>query len=185
MRIECPGQDSNPFAGDPLLRGNVIGSIPAWRQNQICVTQRAPAQTPQRLPDINPMRADNALQTRRHKLHRLHHRTQIRVRGEDQFCFAPRCPQCRHCESPLGVLATREHKFPLSHPHPVQLRRVIQADQAAIHAVAGGEFREHRRQVAAHPLHPAGCVQFWKEANEHAQSLPTGAPNGKCGCIGV
>lgn len=51
--------------------------------------------------------------------------------------------------------------------------------------MAGGKFREHRRQVAASSLHPTGCDQFRKEANEHAQSLPSAAPDGKCGCIGV
>ncbi|PYU40151.1 MAG: hypothetical protein DMG54_24510, partial [Acidobacteria bacterium] len=53
------------------------------------------------------------------------------------------------------------------------------AEQAAIHASAGGEFREHGRQVAAGPLYPAGGVQFGKETNEHAESLTSAAPNGK------
>jgi len=37
--------------------------------------------------------------------------------------------------------------------------------------------------VAARPLHPAGCVQFGKESNEHAESLPSTANDGKPGCI--
>jgi len=51
--------------------------------------------------------------------------------------------------------------------------------------MAGGKFREHDRQMAARSLHPAGSVQFRKEANEHAQSLPSAAPDGKSGCITV
>src|SRR2546430_2013259 len=54
-----------------------------------------------------------------------------------------------------------------------------QAEKAAIHAAAGGEFCEHGRQVAAGPLHSAGGVQFGKESNEHAESLTSAAPNGK------
>ena len=67
--------------------------------------------------------------------------------------------------------------------HAVQLRRIVQAEQPALHAAAGGEFTHHRRQVAAHALHSAGCIQFREEADEHALSLPTAALNGKSGCI--
>ena len=183
LRIERPGQNANPFARDSLLRCQVVGGIPAGCQNQVCVAQCMPAQPPERLPDVNPMRADNALHSGRHKPHRLYHGCQIRVRGKNEFCFAPGCLQGRHRESTLGAVAPREHKFLPSQGHAVQLRRIIQAEKAAIHAAAGGEFREHGRQVAAGPLHPAGCVQLGKEANEHAQSLPSTANDGKSGCI--
>jgi hypothetical protein len=39
--------------------------------------------------------------------------------------------------------------------------------------------------VAARTLHPAGCVQFGEEANNHGQSLPSAAPNGKSRSIMV
>src|SRR5437588_7262797 len=129
------------------------------------------------------MRADNTLHPWRYKPHRLYHGSQIRVRGQNQFCFAPRCSQRGHRESPLGAVAPCKYKFPPSERHPVQLRRIIQTEQEAGHATAGGEFGEHRRQVAARTLHPAGCVQFGKEANEHAESLPSTANDGKSGCI--
>jgi hypothetical protein len=35
--------------------------------------------------------------------------------------------------------------------------------------------------MAARALHPAGCVQLWKQANEHGLSLPSAALNGKPG----
>jgi hypothetical protein len=166
-----------------LLRHNVIGGIPAWRQNQICVTQRAPAQSPQWLPDLNPVRADNSLHPWRRNPHRLDYGSQIRVRGQDQFCLAARCPQCRHRESPLRASAPREHEFARSQRHAVQLRRILQAEKAAIHAAAGSKFREHGSKVTAGTLHPTGRVQFWEEANDHGQSLPSAGHNGKSGCM--
>src|SRR5262250_199472 len=33
--------------------------------------------------------------------------------------------------------------------------------------------------MAPHALHPAGCIQFREQADNHALSLPTGGPNGK------
>src|SRR6266481_6482227 len=106
----------------------------------------------------------------------------IRVRGQNQFCFAPRRSQRRHRESPFGAVVPRKHKFPPSERHPVQLGRIIQTEQTVFHAAVGGEFREHRRQVAARTLYPAGRVQFGKESNKHAESLPSTANDGKPGC---
>jgi len=42
---------------------------------------------------------------------------------------------------------------------------------------------EHRGQVRPARCTPPGCVQFGKESNEHAESLPSTANDGKPGCI--
>jgi hypothetical protein len=39
--------------------------------------------------------------------------------------------------------------------------------------------------VAARALHSAGCVQFGEETNDHGQSLPSAALNGKLRSITV
>lgn len=179
FRIERPGQHAYSFAHHALLFFNVIGGIPARRQHHVGVKERSPAPAPQRLPHVAPMRADNALHLWRCKLHCLHHASEIGVRGQHQFRFAPRCFDCCYRESSLGALASRENKFAPSHRHPVQLRRIIQAEQAAIHVAARGKLRQHRCQVAARSLHPAGCLQFGEEADNHGQSLPSAALNGK------
>ena len=58
--------------------------------------------------------------------------------------------------------------------------RIVQAEQAAIHAPACSKFRKHSCQVAADALHSAGSVQFGEEANYHdGQSLPTAGDIGK------
>ena len=67
----------------------------------------------------------------------------------------------------------------------MQFRRIVQAEEAALHAAAGGKFREHGSEVTAGTLHPTGCVQFWEEANDHGQSLPSAANNGKSRSIMV
>jgi len=87
------------------------------------------------------------------------------MRGHYQFCFAPGRSQRRHRESPFRPVAAREHEFTASQCHPVQFRRIIQAKQAAIHAAARSELREHGRHMAARSLYTAGRVQFWEEAN--------------------
>jgi hypothetical protein len=61
----------------------------------------------------------------------------------------------------------------------VEFSRIVQAEQAAIHATAGRKFRQHRRQVAPCALHSARRIQFWEEANDHALSLPSAAPERK------
>jgi hypothetical protein len=61
----------------------------------------------------------------------------------------------------------------------MEFSRIIQAEQAAIHAAAGREFRQHRRQVPPCALHAAGRIQLWEEANKHALSLPSAAPERK------
>jgi hypothetical protein len=147
--------------------------------------QRPPPQYPQRFPDVHSMRTDDALHPRRRYAHRLHHGPKISVRGQHHDCFAPSRLQCRHRELPLGVVVPREHEFAPSDRHLVQPRRIIQAEQAAVQAPAGGEFRQHRRQVAACSLYPAGSVQFREEANDHGPSLPSAAPNGKSRCSAV
>jgi hypothetical protein len=61
----------------------------------------------------------------------------------------------------------------------MKFRRVIQAEQAAFHVSAGGELGDHRSQVTPGALDSAGGFEFGEEANNHAQSLPTAAPEGK------
>jgi len=61
----------------------------------------------------------------------------------------------------------------------VQFPRIIQAEQSALPAAAGREFRQHRGQVSPRALYPAGGFQFREEANDHALSLPSTAQERK------
>src|SRR5258705_10827208 len=61
----------------------------------------------------------------------------------------------------------------------MQFRRVVEAQQTALHSVAGGEFAHHRSHVASRPLHSARRIQLRKESKEHASSLPSAAPEHK------
>jgi hypothetical protein len=61
----------------------------------------------------------------------------------------------------------------------MELRRIIQTEQAALHRAAGGEFGEHRGKMTAGALDAAGRVQFRKYADEHWLSLPSAATERK------
>jgi hypothetical protein len=61
----------------------------------------------------------------------------------------------------------------------VQLRRVIQAEQPALHSMAGGKFIHHCGNVPPGALHSAGGVQLREESKEHATSLPSTAQENK------
>ena len=58
----------------------------------------------------------------------------------------------------------------------MKLARIIQAEETTLPPAARSKFRQHCRQVAPHTLYPAGAVQFGEEANNHALSLPSAAP---------
>jgi hypothetical protein len=101
------------------------------------------------------------------------------MRHERHF-RAPRCrAHCRDRESRFAALASCEYDFPPRHKHPVQLRRVIQAQQAAAHLAVCRKFAKHSRQMPAGALHSAGRVQLGEQSNDHAPSLTTAAPERK------
>jgi hypothetical protein len=158
-----------------LFRRHVIRSVPAGRQDKTGVTQRPPPQHGERFPHFNAMRANNALQSRRHHPHGLHQGPQVRMTRQNNFYFAPGGTQSRRNEASLGAVASGEHEFAPSQHHAVQLGRIVQADQPAFHPPAGRKFAHHCRHMAARALHPAGCIQFREESDEHALSLPRAA----------
>ena len=143
------------------------------------IKHRAPPQRGQGFPNFQTVGAYDGLYPRRREAHGLHHRSQIRMRGENQLGVPPRRAQRRRGEAPFCALASGEDEFTRSHGHAMQVRGVVQAEQPAFHAAAGSEFGEHRRQVAAGALHSAGGFQLRKEADNHAQSLPSAAAEGK------
>ena len=61
----------------------------------------------------------------------------------------------------------------------MQFRRVVQAQQPALHPVARGKFIHHCGNVSARALHSAGRVKLREESKEHASSLPSAAPEHK------
>src|SRR5712672_2051874 len=75
--------------------------------------------------------------------------------------------------------AAGKYEFTVPHRHSMQFRRVVEAQQPALHSVAGGEFAHHRSHVASRPLHSARRIQLRKESKEHASSLPSTAPEHK------
>jgi len=118
------------------------------------------------------VRADNSSEPRRRDLHCLRNRSQIRVPRQHYLSAAPRRSDRRRREPRFASLASRKHKFLAAHGHPVQLSRVIQAEQAVVQVPARGEFAKHGRKMPARPLHPARPIQFCKQSNQHAPSLP-------------
>src|SRR5258707_779470 len=75
--------------------------------------------------------------------------------------------------------AAGKYEFAVPHRHSMQFRRVVEAQQPALHSVARGEFAHHRSHVASRPLHSARRIQLRKESKEHASSLPSAAPEHK------
>ncbi len=95
------------------------------------------------------------------------------MRRQDQFRVAARAAQGRSGKAAFGASATGKNKFAAADGHAMKLRRIIEAEQAALHGAAGGEFREYRGEMTASALDAAGRVQFRKYANEHWVSLPS------------
>src|SRR5258705_2810375 len=75
--------------------------------------------------------------------------------------------------------AAGKYEFAVPHRHAMQFRRVVEAQQTALHSVAAGEFAHHRSHVSSRPLHSARRIQLRKESKEHASSLPSTAPEHK------
>ena len=65
----------------------------------------------------------------------------------------------------------------------MQLRRVVQADQPAVHRSAGGKLGHHRRDMAAGALQAAGRIEFREESDNHAPSLTSAARERKAELI--
>ncbi len=85
-------------------------------------------------------------------------------------------------KSALGALAPGENKFAAAHGHAVKFRGIIEAEETAFHAAAGGKFGEDGCEVAAGALNAAWRVQFRKYADEHWVSLPSAGMERKREC---
>jgi hypothetical protein len=99
--------------------------------------------------------------------------------SQHQLGFSTRRPHCRRREPQFLPITARKDELAPRQGHAVQFPRIIQAEQSALPPAAGGEFRQHRGQVSPHTLDAAGGVQFRKEANDHALSLPSTAQERK------
>ena len=106
-------------------------------------------------------------------MHRLRHRSEIRMRRQHQLGLASCGPHRRRRQPGFAALASREHKMAFAYGHAVQFARIVQREKTAIHAAAVSEFFHHCGNVPTGALHPAGGVEFGKEADEHALSLPS------------
>src|ERR1700742_2876321 len=101
------------------------------------------------------------------------------MRRNDKFRVPPRRSQRRRRKTSLRARAAGEYKLPIADRHTMQLWRVVQAEKPALHLSTFGELGDHRCQVPSDSLDPAGWFELGKEANNHAQSLPTAATEGK------
>jgi hypothetical protein len=61
----------------------------------------------------------------------------------------------------------------------MQLRRVVQAQEAAFHAPAFCKLRQHGCDMTSSALHSTWRIQLWEQANDHGLSLPCAAMIGK------
>jgi hypothetical protein len=67
----------------------------------------------------------------------------------------------------------------------MQFLRVVQAQYPVFHLLGRGEFTQHECHVSSCSLNSTGSIQFGKEANQHAVSLPNtaGLTQGLCAFI--
>ncbi len=145
------------------------------------------AKSRERLPHLDGMRAANRSQARTHDVHGLRDGREMWVSGEKQLGLASRSPQGGGDQARFASLAAGEDKLAASRREAVELGRVIQGEDAALHVAAGREFREDGRQMAADALDSAGGFEFGEETDDHAPSLPSAAPERKpfrCGEAG-
>lgn len=93
---------------------------------------------------------------------------------------APPCSTRRRCaESRFSARVAGENELARAHRHAVQLGRIVQAKQPALHPMTCCKFTHYRSNVPPRPLHSAGRVQLWEESKKHASSLPITAPENK------
>ena len=119
------------------------------------------------------MRPDDGFCTARKKLRASRHRRKKRMPRNHHFRAPRRSARRRRAKSRFSARAAREHELARTHRHAVQLGRIVQAEQPALHPMACGKFTHYRGDVPARPLHSAGRVQLREESKEHASSLPS------------
>ncbi len=95
------------------------------------------------------------------------------------FRAPPGCVRRARAEPGFTPRAAGKYEFAVPHRHAMQFRRVVEAQQTALHAVTRREFAHYRGHVASRALHSARRIQLRKESKEHASSLPSTAPEHK------
>ena len=105
-------------------------------------------------------------------MHGAHNRRQIRVCCQDQFGSTPCGTHRRGRETRLAASGPGVNKFAVVDSQPMQLLRIIQAQESIFHLICHGKFAEDVCQMTPSPLNPAGRVEFRKESNDHGVSLP-------------
>ena len=125
------------------------------------------------------MRPHDGLCTPRKKLRTLCNRRKEWMPRNYHLRAPPRCTRCRRAESRFSARVASEYELSRADRHAMQLRRIVEAQQPALHAMACGKFAHYRGNVSPRPLHSAGRVQLWKESKKHASSLPSAASENK------
>ena len=105
--------------------------------------------------------------------------------GHHQLCTPHRRPHRRSSEPRLAAFVAGEYKFARPNGHAMQLRTVVQGQQPAVHAAAGREFRHHCSEMPPCALYSPVCVEFGKQTDDHAPSLPSAAPEGKAALVAL
>ncbi len=138
-------------------------------------TQGAAAYWREWFTNLDAVSADDGSHARRGQTHRLRHGCQVRMHGDDQFGVAAGAAQSGSGEAAFGTLTSSEDKFAFADGHAMKLRRIVEAEEPALHRAAVRIFGEHRGDVPAGALYAAGSVEFRKYADEHWVSLPSAA----------
>jgi acid stress-induced BolA-like protein IbaG/YrbA len=99
--------------------------------------------------------------------------------GENQFSVTAGGANGRGGETSFTALASGKNKFVFANAQAVELARIIERQKAAFQSTAVSELFHHRSDVAAGALHAACGIEFGKEADEHALSLPSTTPERK------
>ncbi len=165
--IEGPGKNADALGFYFLVSDDVFRGALAGSENQIGATERTAAHGGERLPDFDAVSADNCFHARGGEAHGLRDGREIGMRGEDQLGVTAGAAHGGGDETAFGALAAGENKFAAAYGHAMEFRRIIEAEQAAFHGAAGGEFGEHGGEMAAGTLDAAGSVEFRKYADEH------------------
>jgi hypothetical protein len=93
--------------------------------------------------------------------------------SDHEFGLATGSAESGSSEAGFAAIRTGENKFAIAYGHAMELRRVVEAEQAALHTAAGGELGQHSGEVTSGALHTAGSVEFGEDSDEHPVSLPS------------
>src|SRR5450631_1174546 len=114
--------------GDDVFGGALTGG-----ENEIGAAERTATHGGERLPDFDAVGADDGFHAGSGEAHGLGDGREIGMRGENELGVAAGAAHGGGGEAALSAFAAGENKFAAAYGHAMELRGIIEAEEAAFH----------------------------------------------------